>query len=473
MKLSHLLIEIGEGKLVFPQLLLELQGLLLVEVLLRLLNEGEHVAHAQDAAGHAVGVEHLDLIQLFAHAHKFDGLAGDCADGQGRAPSGVAVQLGEHHAVDVQGVVKGLGRVHRVLTDHGVHHQQDLGGLHRRLDASELLHQLLVHVEPSGGVQEHQVVAVLLGVGDSRLGDVHRVGLSHLEHGDVQLLAHHLQLLDGGGAVDVAGTQQGALALLALHETRQLGAVGGLARALKAHHHHHGGGLGGDGQLGAGAPHQIGELLIDDLDDLLGGREGLQYVGTHRLLGDLGNELLDHLIADVGLQQSQADLPHGLLHVGLRQTPLAAQLFEGGGELFGQSFKCHGSLLLHPLGQVQDLAGLGLQLRVVVPGAALQDGLGRSLHLLELFAHGVEPLDEAGLVLQVGEDGLRPDDHVPDPLAGDAVVLGDLGQRQVLIIVEVVELLLPGGEDVPIKIIQKGHPVCLAFHVLRPPFGFM
>ena len=473
MKLSHLLIEIGEGKFVFPQLLLKLQGLLLVEVLLRLLNEGEHVAHAQDAAGHAVGVEDLDLVQLFAHAHKLDGFAGDRLDGQCRAPSGVAVQLGEHHAVDVQGVVKGLGRVYRVLADHGVHHQQDLSGLHRRLDAPELIHQLLVHVEPSGGVQEHQVVAVLLSVGDGRLGDLHRVGLAHLEHGDVQLFAHHLQLLNSGGAVDIAGGQQGALALLALHEARQLGAVGGLARALKAHHHHHGGGLGGDGQLGALAAHQAGELLVDDLNDLLGGGEGLQHVGAHRLLGDLGNELLDHLIAHVGLQQSQADLPHGLLHIGLGQPPFAAQLFKGGGELFGQSFKCHGSLLLHLLGQVQDLAGLGLQLRVVIPGAAGQNGLGGALHLLKLLLHGVEALDEAGLVLQVGEDGLRPDDHVPDALAGDAVVLGDLGQGQVLIIVEVVELLLPGSENVPVKIIQKGHPVCLAFHVLRPPLGFM
>ena len=186
-------------------------------------------------------------------------------------------------------------------------------------------------MEPSGGVQEHQVVAVLLSVGDGRLGDLHRVGLAHLEHGDVQLFAHHLQLLNGGGAVDIAGGQQGALALLALHEAGQLGAVGSLARALEAHHHHHGGGLGGDGQLGAGASHQVGELLVDDLNDLLGGGEGLQHVGAHRLLGDLGNELLDHLIADVGLQQSQADLPHGLLDVGLLQASLAAELFKGGG----------------------------------------------------------------------------------------------------------------------------------------------
>ena len=33
--------------------------------------------------------------------------------------------------LDVQLVVEGLGHVHRVLAGHGVHHQQDLLGLHR------------------------------------------------------------------------------------------------------------------------------------------------------------------------------------------------------------------------------------------------------------------------------------------------------------------------------------------------------
>ena len=86
-----------------------------------------------------------------------------------------------------------------------------ISGVHGGLDALELVHQLLVHMEPAGGVQEHHVVAVLPGVLDGGPGDVHRVGLTHLEHRNVQLSAHHLQLLDGGGAVDIAGGQQGRL----------------------------------------------------------------------------------------------------------------------------------------------------------------------------------------------------------------------------------------------------------------------
>ena len=63
-------------------------------------------------------------------------------------------------------------------------------------------------MEPTGGVQKHHVVAVLFGVLHGGFRDVHRVGLAHLKDGDIQLTAHHLQLLDGGGAVDIAGNQK-------------------------------------------------------------------------------------------------------------------------------------------------------------------------------------------------------------------------------------------------------------------------
>ena len=330
MQLVHLLHVVRQGQAVFLELFLQLPGLLLVVLLLGLFDEGEHVAHAQNAGGHAVRVEQLDHVQLFAGAHELDGLAGGGPDGQGRAASGVAVQLGEHDAVDAQGLVKGGGGVDGILTGHGVYHQENFVGMNLGLDVLQLVHQGLVHMQTTGGVQKHHVVAVVPGVFDGLLGDAHGIGLSHLENGDVQLLAHHLQLGDGGGTVYVAGHQQGALAELAAHQARQLGAVGGFTGALKAHHHHNGGALGGEGQLGVGAAHQLHQLLVDDLDDLLGRGETVQNVRADAALGDLGHKVLDHLIADVGLQQGQADLPHALPDVGLRQAALAPQAFECG-----------------------------------------------------------------------------------------------------------------------------------------------
>ena len=48
------------------------------------------------------GMERLDHVELFAGADELDGLAGDGLDGERSAAAGVAVELGEHHTVDVQ-----------------------------------------------------------------------------------------------------------------------------------------------------------------------------------------------------------------------------------------------------------------------------------------------------------------------------------------------------------------------------------
>ena len=185
-------------------------------------------------------------------------------------------------------------------------------------------------MQAAGGIQEHHVVAVVGGVLHRLLGDGHGVDLPHLKHRDVQLLAHHLQLVDGGGTVYVAGRQQRALAELAAHQARQLGAVGGFTGALQTHHHHHGGAAVGGVQPCVGAAHQLRQFFVDDLDDLLGGGQAVQHVAAHAALGDLGHEILDHLIADVGLQQGEAHLAHTGADIGLGQAALALQTFEYG-----------------------------------------------------------------------------------------------------------------------------------------------
>ena len=106
LELGHLVEEVLQVELLLAQLFLQLPGLLLVVALLGLVDEGEHVAHAQDARGHAVGVEGLEVLELLAHADELDGLAGDRLDGEGRAAAGVAVQLGEDDAVEVHLLVR-------------------------------------------------------------------------------------------------------------------------------------------------------------------------------------------------------------------------------------------------------------------------------------------------------------------------------------------------------------------------------
>ena len=274
-------------------------------------------------------MKQLDHVQLFPGAHKLDGLARGCPDGQGRTAPGVAVQLGQQHSINTQCLVKGGGGVNGVLAGHGIHYQEDFMGMDIFLDTLQLVHELFINVQTACGIQEYNVISVVRGVFQRLPGDVHRVALAHLKNGNVQLLAHHLQLLDGGGAVHVAGHQQGPFAVLAAHETRQLCAVSGFTGALETHHHHHRRSLRRGGKTGVAAAHELGKLLVDDLDDLLGGGQALQHVAAHAAVGDPGDKVLDHLVADVRLQQCQAHLPQAGLDVTLREPALAPQALKG------------------------------------------------------------------------------------------------------------------------------------------------
>ena len=60
---------------------------------------------------------------------------------------------------------------------------------------------------------------------------------------------------------------------------------------------------------GAGA-HQRGQLVVDDLHDLLAGREALQDVLADRALADARDEIPHDLEVDVGLEQREPDLAH-------------------------------------------------------------------------------------------------------------------------------------------------------------------
>ena len=328
--LLQLVVEIGQRQLAGHHLFGGLSRLLLIKGLLRLLDQREHVAHAEDAGSHAVRVEGFDVAQLFARADELDRLAGDRFDRKRRAAARVAVHLGQQHAVDAERLVEGLRDRDRVLTGHCVHHEDDLGGFDRGLDVFQLVHELFVDMQAACGIEENQIVAVLFGKVDAVLCDLDRIALALVKHRDVQLLADHLELVDRRGAVYVARDEQRAPLLLLAQQACELGAVGGLARALQAGHHHDGGGIGRYGQAGRLSAEQGGQLLVDDLDDLLRRGQALEDLGIGRLFGDRLDEILGDLEVDVRLQKRHADLTHGLLDVGLGQPPLAAQVLESG-----------------------------------------------------------------------------------------------------------------------------------------------
>ncbi len=79
------------------------------------------------------------------------------------------------------------------------------------------------------------------------------------------------------------------------------------------------------------------ELLVDDLDDLLGRVERLAHLRAERPLADGVGELLDDRQRDVGVEQREPDVADRLVDVGLREPPLGAKVPEGRGQAVGEA----------------------------------------------------------------------------------------------------------------------------------------
>ena len=67
---------------------------------LRLLDERDDVAHLQNATGHALGMELLERVRLFADTDVLDRLLRDAVDRERRAAARVAVELRQDDAGD-------------------------------------------------------------------------------------------------------------------------------------------------------------------------------------------------------------------------------------------------------------------------------------------------------------------------------------------------------------------------------------
>ena len=133
--------------------------LVLVDRRLGLLDQGEHVAHAEDPRRHPLGVELLELVELLPDRDVLDRLAGDRSHRERGAAARVAVELRQDDAVEGDALLEGLRDVDGLLAGHRVEHEQDVRRLRRVAHPRELFHQVLVDVQPASGVEDHHVLA--------------------------------------------------------------------------------------------------------------------------------------------------------------------------------------------------------------------------------------------------------------------------------------------------------------------------
>ena len=128
--------------------------------------------------------------------------------------------------------------------------------------------------------------------------------------GDVDLLAEHLDLLDGRGALQVGRNQEGPAVALAQAES-QLAGRRGLAATLQPAQHDDRGPVLGEADVVIDRPHQGDQFVVDDADDLLAGVEGAENLLAERLLGDALDKVVGDREIDVGVEQGSCGLPGG------------------------------------------------------------------------------------------------------------------------------------------------------------------
>jgi hypothetical protein len=153
--------------------------------------------------------------------------------------------------------------------------------------------------------------------------------------GDLDLAAELLELVDRGRALEVGRDECRRPPVLAEHQ-RQLGGRGRLPRALQPREQDHRRAALGEGEPRVGAAHRRGQLLVDDLHHLVTRRQALRHLLADRTLLHAGDEVLDHLQVDVGLEQRETDLAHGLRDRFLVKPSASAKVAEGVLKLVGK-----------------------------------------------------------------------------------------------------------------------------------------
>ena len=98
---------------------------------------------------------------------------------------------------------------------------------------------------------------------------------------------------------------------------------------MQAGHEDDAGRLGGFLEAGGVVAEDVDEFVVDDFDDLLGGREGGGDLFADGAGADVLDELVDDGEVDVGLEEGEADLADGVGDVLVGDGALAAEGLEG------------------------------------------------------------------------------------------------------------------------------------------------
>ena len=154
-------------------------------------------------------------------------------------------------------------------------------------------------MQTTGGINEHQVAAALIGLVEHVIAHARRIGTAvTLDNRYAGTLTPHIELLDSGGAEGVGRTDHHVLAAGG-HGARNLADRGGLAGAVDTDKQHAARRIGKRVALNR---HKMAlELLGQGATKLRGGLEVLLGGGVTQVIGDLNGDLGAHVTHDEGV----------------------------------------------------------------------------------------------------------------------------------------------------------------------------
>ena len=146
-----------------------------VEFLLGLFDQAEHIAHTQDPRCQPIRVKGLEGIGFLAHTQKLDGLAGNRSHRQRGAAPGVGIGFGQDDTGQRQRLIKCPGRGGGILAGHGIHHKQGFDGLYDPVQVFDLLHHGVIDGQATRGIDQQHIDKLLAGFINSSFGNIHRL----------------------------------------------------------------------------------------------------------------------------------------------------------------------------------------------------------------------------------------------------------------------------------------------------------
>ncbi len=196
------------------------------------------------------------------------------------------------------------------------------------LNRDELVHQLVVDVQPARRVDDDDVEAAVLGFGQRARRALDRIHLAgRIVHAHAGLFPDDRQLVDRRGAPHVGRDEQGMPSLLR-QPLPQLRRGRRLARTLEAQEHDDPRRFARRLQSALRVPEQRQHLVADDADHLLVRGQAAEHFLVDGPIAHAIDEGLDDLEVDVRFEQRHPDFPERQLDGLFGKPALSANIAE-------------------------------------------------------------------------------------------------------------------------------------------------